>query len=307
MLKTRPFANVFHILRINLAQDISTGKALDTSFCVTGMEGHCMERAGTLLKQERLRQQKSLRDIADATKISITTLQAIEGDRVEFLPPPSYTRGFLKIYARELGLDPDEVLRLYEQEQLHQHRWGAQRELIDRGKGHGFQRLFAGCCLIVFCVVALVWFMSLKRTGPADKAAAPVQPVSTALPSSPSIVHPAQPPYLPQPVVEAPIPSPPPSMQSEQPAPEVEKTFTVRFVAHDLTWMRISSDNQTAFEILLRPGQTYTHEARSKLRARIGNPGGVSVFYNEQPVDLSGTRGRPVNVEFPPEIINPTP
>ena len=291
-----------HVLRTNLAQDISSGNALKTSFCVTSMKGaRYMERAGTLLKQERLRQQKSLQDIADATKISITALQAIEGDRVEFLPPPIYLRGFLKIYAQELGLDTDMVLRLYEQEQMHLHQWGRQQELIEKRKKHGFRTLLAGCCLILLLSAMLIWFLSPKRTGPARVAPSPAQPVSPAVSPAPTTVHPESTVQHLGSAAEAQLQKPSASLSTptEPLPPEGGKPFTVRFVAHDLTWMRISSDNQTAFEFLLRPGQTYTHEARYKLRARIGNPGGVSVFYNDQPVDLSGARGRPINIELP--------
>ena len=35
-----------------------------------------------------------------------TILGAIENNEVEHLPPPIFTRGFVKAYAREVGLDP---------------------------------------------------------------------------------------------------------------------------------------------------------------------------------------------------------
>jgi cytoskeleton protein RodZ len=58
------------------------------------------------LRLARERLGLSLRDVADRTKIRTTILGAIENNDVDHLPPPIFTRGFVKAYAREVGLDP---------------------------------------------------------------------------------------------------------------------------------------------------------------------------------------------------------
>src|SRR5687767_6003841 len=58
------------------------------------------------LRHARERLGLSLRDIADRTKIRTTILGAIENNEVDHLPPPIFTRGFVRAYAREVGLDP---------------------------------------------------------------------------------------------------------------------------------------------------------------------------------------------------------
>ena len=58
------------------------------------------------LRRARERLGLSLRDIQDRTKIRTTILGAIENNDVDHLPPPIFTRGFVKAYAREVGLDP---------------------------------------------------------------------------------------------------------------------------------------------------------------------------------------------------------
>jgi len=71
-----------------------------------------METLGNYLREERQKQGKTLKQIAEKTCISRTTLQAIEEDREDQLPPPSYLRGFLKLYAQELGLSTEDLLGL---------------------------------------------------------------------------------------------------------------------------------------------------------------------------------------------------
>lgn len=58
------------------------------------------------LRHVRERLGLSLPDIADRTKIRTSILGAIERNEIERLPPPIFTRAFVKAYAREVGLDP---------------------------------------------------------------------------------------------------------------------------------------------------------------------------------------------------------
>jgi cytoskeleton protein RodZ len=70
---------------------------------------------GAYLKEEREKQGFSLEDIQQKTKISISSLEAIEEGRVNELPHPVYTKGFIKNYAQCLGLNADEVAGTFAQ------------------------------------------------------------------------------------------------------------------------------------------------------------------------------------------------
>jgi cytoskeleton protein RodZ len=67
----------------------------------------------TQLRHAREQRGLSLRDVADRTRIRVTILEAIENHDVDRLPPPIFTRGFVKAYAREVGLDPEAAAALY--------------------------------------------------------------------------------------------------------------------------------------------------------------------------------------------------
>src|SRR5215212_9772661 len=68
---------------------------------------------GDWLRRQREMREISLRDIADRTKISLRYLQAMEDDRFDLLPAPIFAKGFLREYARYVGLNPDEVVNHY--------------------------------------------------------------------------------------------------------------------------------------------------------------------------------------------------
>ncbi len=56
----------------------------------------------------------SLRQIADATRIGINYLQAIESGAIDKLPPGVYSRSYVRQYARAIDYDEAELLRYFE-------------------------------------------------------------------------------------------------------------------------------------------------------------------------------------------------
>ena len=64
------------------------------------------------LRHARERLGLSLRDISDRTKIRTSILGSIERNEIDRLPPPIFTRAFVRAYARELGLDPHAFVEL---------------------------------------------------------------------------------------------------------------------------------------------------------------------------------------------------
>lgn len=72
------------------------------------------ETPGKTLKRERERQDISLYKICSFTKIKEHHLHAIEEEKYELLPPPLYVKGYLRVYARYLGLDEKQILLQYE-------------------------------------------------------------------------------------------------------------------------------------------------------------------------------------------------
>jgi hypothetical protein len=51
--------------------------------------------------------------------------------------------------------------------------------------------------------------------------------------------------------------------------------------------------------VLLKPGDSYSVNAVSGIKVRIGNPAGLTAFYNNSPVPVPGRRGTPVDMIFP--------
>ena len=68
---------------------------------------------GMELRRARERARLSLDDLSARTKIRVSLLGAMEREQFERLPAGLLTRGFLRAYSREVGLDPEAIVRQY--------------------------------------------------------------------------------------------------------------------------------------------------------------------------------------------------
>ncbi len=68
---------------------------------------------GALLRDERLRRDMTIDDVAHGLHLDRTTIQKLEQDDYEGLPPLTFVRGYLRSYCTLLGLDAQPVLERY--------------------------------------------------------------------------------------------------------------------------------------------------------------------------------------------------
>ena len=91
-----------------------------------------MQTVGNYLRQEREAKNISLGEVAQLTKISEFYLDFLEKDDYEKLPQGPYIKGYISSYARLIGSNADEAIKLYNslQEQMNQIE-AAQAELAE--------------------------------------------------------------------------------------------------------------------------------------------------------------------------------
>src|SRR5436305_14792936 len=70
-----------------------------------------MSDFGDRLRQAREDKGVSLREIAAATRSSMAALEALERGDFSRLPGGIFSRAFVRSYALEIGLDPEETVR----------------------------------------------------------------------------------------------------------------------------------------------------------------------------------------------------
>ncbi len=87
---------------------------------------------GEKLKKLRQQYRMSYAEIAKATRIQAKYLEYLENGEYGKLPAEVYVRGFLKSYARHLGLDDDAFLKLYDKERNIRENLGREQAVPER-------------------------------------------------------------------------------------------------------------------------------------------------------------------------------
>jgi cytoskeleton protein RodZ len=271
-----------------------------------------METLGQFLKEQRLKSNKSLDEIAQTTKIRKGLLDALEQDRYELLPPRSYVRGMVKLYAQEVGIDINEVLDRFESAPI-------EKVIIESNakiKGQTPSAIPGGylLLLIIIGIGFLVYFIYTKtgveETSPMlvpapqetiDKLSSSTTAVATSTPLTSAPVNSPPPGFIASVATEAITPT---STTSPDKPSLNTRPFTMRFEAQALTWMRIQADGKKSANIILNAGESYQLTADNTITVRLGNAGGVSIFFNDVPLAKAGKSGEVVNLEFPEAVQN---
>src|SRR5215510_11667082 len=66
---------------------------------------------GSRMRHAREQRGVSLRTIAESTKISVSALEALERNDISRLPGGIFSRAFVRSYAAEVGIDPEQTVR----------------------------------------------------------------------------------------------------------------------------------------------------------------------------------------------------
>lgn len=72
-----------------------------------------MESVGQFLRRHRESKRMSVEEVSRATRVPMSSVERIESDQFDELPGEVFVRGFLKSYARAVGLSAEEVLARY--------------------------------------------------------------------------------------------------------------------------------------------------------------------------------------------------
>lgn len=71
------------------------------------------ERAGDILRKERINRRITIETIAKDLKLNVNYIKSLEASEYESLPADPYVRVYLRSLAKYLSLDPDEILKKF--------------------------------------------------------------------------------------------------------------------------------------------------------------------------------------------------
>lgn len=257
-----------------------------------------METLGVWLRQTREARGGTLKEAEAATRIRARFLEMLEaGDFAAFPGGEVQVRGFLRIYARYLGLSPDEVLARYEAEVR-----GIEIAVPAAATAEEPPALPARppvgpapprprdipvyaprprwLNLETLLIVGVVLTIALAGVAIAGRFMAPgtgAGPAATV--TAPAVL----PPPTEMPTLAVVTPTFPAS-------PQGGVTLTLEATEH--VWVRVTADGLTAFEGLLAPGQIETWSGQEAVIVDTGNGAGLLVTVNGQLQGVLGERGQ---------------
>jgi cytoskeletal protein RodZ len=279
------------------------------------------------LKSIRESKGLTLRDIFERTRINVATLAAIENGEFSLLPPPVFTRSFIKIYAKTLGIDSNVILARYEQyiETLNPTHRDEKNQEIPKSARLFYKAFLWG--LLIIIIVGLVTFslstyetaidvvknqipeqehksFSLKPTDDIGKTPKSEAQDQTNL-AAKTQEGDAQPIPLPQ-AQPAPRETKEKQKMTQEAASQeinrieesTDETYQITMEAREMTWLRVTADNNQPYEILLQPGERMEREA-SRFVVVVGNAGGIDITFQGKSLGNLGERGQVVHLTLP--------
>lgn len=243
---------------------------------------------GEELRREREIRGISLKEISDATKISKRFLDALERNDHKTLPAPVFTRGFVREYARYVGLNVEEMVNRYSfaaanddriEKPPHVEKYAknpprdiSPKPSPKRGIPPAYAKVDRNAILLVLIVAALsgvvYWTIQYKKRSDAAEAAASV-PVATPKPAA--IV-------------------PPPAETKQD-----DSMLRLAVEAVGNSWVTLEADGATQFNSEMLRGDRKEFQAKDQFRFRsIGNAAGLNLTLNGVPVQSLGDEGEVV-------------
>jgi cytoskeletal protein RodZ len=264
---------------------------------------------GARLRDARERRGISLREIADATKISVGVLEALERNDISKLPGGIFGRGFVRSYATEVGLDPEATIQDFVA-QFPSDSVIAGHPTLERaedGVAVESDRRTAGTFLWLLLIAVpvaggLLYFSTLGRRATmepaaiadaARPAAAPDQvPAPPAIAADAAAVPATPPAALPVVSAAAPLPA------DARPATASTDQLTVTLTAKRPCWVSATVDGQTAIERLLKAGEHQTLTVRREMALTAGDASAIALQFNGADARSLGKSGEVVTARF---------
>lgn len=268
-----------------------------------------------------------LADVFAKTRISAKNLAALERGDFAALPPPVYTKAYIRQYAELVEIDPHDLLLKYEAFLTSQETPLLARKSeapAQRGQGIKLRKpLWMLLGVLVVIIAASFWliFPSEKQPGfLSEETVAPITraktlPIETAPVNNAPVVQPAPPVTIPETVTPAPTtpppaapvtitppvptsPSPPPLPAANAPTGVAPGSQKITIKARETTWVAIRIDQQERRQVLLQPGDTVTYTG-NLFRIDVGNAGGIDVSLQGKPLPALGESGQVVHLTLP--------
>jgi cytoskeleton protein RodZ len=272
---------------------------------------------GERLKKEREKRGMTLEDVSGATKISVRNLRALEQEKFDQMPGGIFNRGFVRAFAKHLGLDDDQVVADY-MEASGETVPTLDPPEIPAAPRHASEKIavpptgpppesspqvpWAGLIgLLVLGTIVLGFWSYHAHHKTSETSALAVEPAAGSHPAeapgaTPDATMPAG---LRADASTSPGAGSAPSPGTQSPPPSVPGSgFDLALRAHDEVWLSSAVDGKPPSEAIMEDGQSITVHASDRAILKVGNAGALDVVFNGQKVPVRAAEGEVRTLTF---------
>lgn len=235
---------------------------------------------GRYLQSIRMEKKISLEKVSQDTRIAVGTLRVIEKEDLEALPAEVFVRGFLRAFAKAVGADAVEAVKLYDA------RLKLESELTGEGRlsQRSGIRLWRNMVLAVTAWLGVILLSLYGFSYFQNQMRLPETPeMHTAGDKSGETLN--------QNAQGSDAPKGSPPNQSGK--------LILTIIAVEDLWVKVIIDNEAPNEYNLSSGENLELEAAVGYNLLIGNAGGCELKLNGEPVSISGKIGEIVSLQLP--------
>ena len=248
---------------------------------------------GARLKQTRESKRVSLRQIANATKLSVSALEAIERNDIGKLPGGLFARSFVRAYASELDLDVEQTVRDYFAQfpdlgDAPPVAVYVEPEEASHNPALAAALKAAAIGVPIVALIAWVVFGWVTRSSQRPPTLASERVPAAQLPTA-----------APRPLPDVvPAVGTAPASEAIDAAPGAAAPLTLHITARKECWVSVTADGRDVVSRLLGVGEEEAVRAASEFRIKIGDASAVTMRLNGALVRSLGRPGEVVTLRI---------
>lgn len=292
--------------------------------------------AGTILKQKREALGLTQKQIADRLRLRVAIIQKIESNEFDGEQVATFTRGYLRSYAKAVGIDEQEVLGTIENHSAAQHHEQPMQSFSKKTNKEKhdsrIMKLTWGIGVIIIGISSVWWLQNQQKdtlseiadtstNDPAFEVEAPAtekiatleaelaaqEPEVKTLDVSAIVATPDEPQVEAPEALESAAPVPVEVVEvveKEEPAAEPKPANGLTNLTMSFTgdcWIQVKdADGKTVSTGIKKAGDNVSLDGKAPFKVILGAPEKVSMTLASEPVDLSGyTSGKVARFTLP--------
>jgi cytoskeletal protein RodZ len=240
---------------------------------------------GRSLQSLRVKKGLDLDEISQKTHISKQNLISIEEDNFTRLPAPVHVKGFLKVYAELLELDPDRVLQYYAEDLM---VWQESGGALGSSGRVGLWPRFIFAVFLLAAVIFLTFYSATFWDHNIYKQPVMITKMDSLDADQKKMGT----------ISEKETKDTKDAVGAEVEPSNVDR-HKIEVITIEPTQFKVIIDGQFPKTYQLTPEDRLELEALSYFNLLLDNAKGVKLYFNEKPIILSGRSGQNVTVQLP--------